>query len=198
LTETRRRPKAYSTSQLWVSLWSRRFRLRLLVCLLLTLTGVACKGKPSRVTVQNEEPDAGPRLLSTIQMNDPKAAAQLTAGFYAVENNMWRWTAGKFSVQLRTPPAAPNGATLTLSFTVPEVIVQKLKTIRLTASIAGMELKSQAYDTPGPYTFSADVPASLLTGESVTVDFAVDKTMRPDGDKRDLAIIANSIGISAK
>jgi hypothetical protein len=42
------------------------------------------------------------------------------------------------------------------------------------------------------------MPASLLTGESVKVDFAVDKTMRPDGDKRDLAIIANSVGISPK
>ena len=60
-------------------------------------------------------------------------------------------------------------------------------------------MKSQAYDTPGPYIFTADVPASLLTGESVTVDFAVDKTMRPDGgDKRDLAIIANSVGLSPK
>ncbi len=156
--------------------------------------------KHSRVTVQNEEPwDTGPRILSTVQMNDPHAAAQLTSGFYAIENNMWRWTAGKFSVQLRTPPAASNGATLALSFTIPDVVIQKLKTITITASIAGMDLKSQPYDTAGPYTFNADVPASLLTGESVNVDFTVDKTMRPDGgDKRDLAIIANSVSLSPK
>jgi hypothetical protein len=166
--------------------------------LLLTLTGVACKGKHSRVTVQNEEADSGPRLASTVQMNDPHAISQLLSGFYAVENNQWRWTAGKFSVQLRTPPAAPNGATVALSFTIPDVIVQKLNNIRITASINGTELKSQAYDTAGPYTFSADVPASLLTGESVNVDFTVDKTMRPDGDARALAIIANSVGLSPK
>jgi len=76
--------------------------------------------------------------------------------------------------------------------------VQKLKKIKITASIGGMELKSQEFDTPGPYVFSADVPASLLTGPSVNVDFAVDKTMRPDGDRRDLAIIANSVGITPK
>lgn len=167
--------------------------------LLLTLTGTACTGKHDRVTVQNEEPDTGPRLASTVQMNDPHTAAQLLSGFYAVENNMWRWTAGKFSVQLRTPLAAQNGAALALSFTIPEVIVQKLKNIKITASIDGMELKSQVYDTPGPYVFGAEVPASLLTGESVKVDFAVDKTLRPDGgDKRDLAIIANSVSISAR
>jgi hypothetical protein len=174
-------------------------KLHLPLVLLLILTSTACTGKHSRVTVQNEEPDTGPRLASTVQMNDPHAAAQLLSGFYAVENNMWRWTAGKFSVQLRTPLAAQNGAAVTLSFTIPDVIVQKLKNIKLTASIAGMELKSQQYDTPGPYIFSADVPASLLTGESVNVDFAVDKTLRPDGgDKRDLAIIVNSVALSPK
>ena len=173
-------------------------RLALLIVLLLALTGAACKGKHSRVTVQNEEPDTGPRVASTVRMNDPHAAAQLLSGFYAVENNMWRWTAGKFSVQLRTPLAAPNGATLTLSFTIPDVIVQKLKNIKVTASINGMELKSQSYDTAGPYTLSADVPASLLTGESLKADFTVDKTMRPDGDVRDLGIIANSVAISPK
>jgi hypothetical protein len=181
---------------MWKKLGTKR---HLTFLLLLTFTGLACKGKHSRVTVQNEEPDTGPRLASTVLMNDPHAAAQLLSGFYAVENNMWRWTAGKFSVQLRTPPAAPSGATLALSFTIPDVILQKLKNIRVSAAINGMELKSQEYDTPGPYTFSAEVPASLLTGESVKVDFTVDKTMRPDGgDKRDLAIIANSVGISPK
>jgi hypothetical protein len=168
------------------------------LALLLALTIAACTGKHSRVTVQNEEPDTGPRMASTVQMNDPHAAAQLLSGFYAVENNMWRWTAGKFSVQLRTPLAAQNGATLTLSFTIPDVIVQKLKNIRVTASINGMELKSQQYDTAGPYTLSADVPAALLTGESVKADFTVDKTMRPDGDARDLGLIANSVAISPK
>ena len=34
----------------------------------------------------------------------------------------------------------------------------------------------------------------MLTGESVKVDFALDKTMRPDGDKRELGVIANFRG----
>ncbi len=171
--------------------------LTLLLLLLCTVTA-GCKGKHNRVTVQNEEPDAGQRVLSTLRMNDPNAAAQLLSGFYAVENNMWRWTAGKFSVKLRTPPAAQSGATLAFSFTIPDVVVQKLRTIRITASINGMELKSEEFDTPGAHVFSADVPASLLTAESVKVDFAVNKTMRPDGDQRDLAVIANSVAISSR
>ena len=64
-----------------------------LAVLLLVLPGFGCKGKHNRVEVQNEEPaDTGPRMLSTVRMSDAKATAQLLSGFYAIENNSWRWT----------------------------------------------------------------------------------------------------------
>jgi len=171
--------------------------LLIAVCVALTATG--CKAQRSRVTVQNEEPPPGSRLLSTIQMNDANAAPQLLSGFYAVENNAWRWTAGRFSVSLRIPPAARSGATVSLSLTVPDVVIQKLGKVRVSASVGGMELKAQEYDSPGPYVFKADIPAGQVpSAESVTVDFAVNGTFRPDGDKRDLAIVANSVSIAAK
>jgi hypothetical protein len=165
----------------------------------LAFAGAACKSQRSRVTVQNEEPPPAKHLLSTIQMNDAAAAPQLLSGFYAVENNAWRWTSGKFSVSLRTPPAAQNGATVALAFTVPEVIIQKLGKIKVTMSAAGKELKSQEYDTAGPYVLSGDIPAGpQLRADSITVDFTVNKTTQPDGDKRELAIVANSVSITPK
>jgi hypothetical protein len=116
-------------------------------------------------------------------MNDSKAAAQLLSGFYSVENNSWRWTAGKFSVRLRTPPgAAQSGAALSFSFTIPDATIQKLKSLALSASINGMALKSATYNAPGANVFSADIPAPMLAAESVTVDFA----------------LANSVGLSGK
>lgn len=163
------------------------------------VAGLSCKAERSRVTVQNEEPpDTGQQLSATVTMNDPKTAAQLTSGFYALENNAWRWTAGKFSVQLRAPLVAQNGATVSFSFSLPEGVIQKLKTVRLSASINGTELKSQEFNSAGPQIFTADVPASLLSGPSVKVDFAVNKTFRPDGDARELALIANSVTLNPK
>ena len=54
-------------------------------------------------------------LVSTLKMSDPSAKHQLAKGFYQLEANAWRWTAGDFSVVLKTPPgAAQKGATLTL------------------------------------------------------------------------------------
>jgi hypothetical protein len=166
---------------------------------LLTLTLAACKGKHNRVTAQSNEPDAHPSLFSSVAMNDPNAGAQLLSGFYPVENNAWRWTAGTFSVLLRTPPtAAQRGATLSLGFTLPDAVIGKLKDNGITASINGTALKSEKYDAAGSYVFSADVPASTLAAESVKVDFALDKSLPPGVDKRELGIIATSVGISPK
>lgn len=164
---------------------------------LLALTGAACKGKHSRVTVENEEP--APRMASVVRMTDPTAGKQLVSGFFAVEANSWRWTAGKFSAVLGTPPtAAQNGATLTFAFSIPEVAIQKLKDVSLTASVNGMTLKTSKYDKSGPNIFTADVPPSLLTGDSVKIDFSLDKTLPPNIDLRGLGVIATSVGITVK
>jgi hypothetical protein len=171
------------------------------VCLtlFLTLAGGACTGKHDRVTVQNEEEGSAPPLASTVAMNDSRAAAQLLSGFYSIENNSWRWTAGKFSVRLRTPPGAgQSGAALSFSFTIPDTTMRKLKSMTLAASVGGMALKSAAYNAPGAQVFSADVPASMLAADSIKVDFALDKTLQPEGDKRELGVIANSVGLVGK
>jgi hypothetical protein len=174
-------------------------KLGLWLTLLLGLAGSACSGKHDRITVQNEDEDTGPRLASTVPMSDPTGAAQLLSGFYSIEGNAWRWTAGKFSVRLRTPPGAgQSGATLSFSFTLPDVVIQKDKNVTLAASINGMALKSATYTTPGTYVFSADVPASALAADNVRIDFALDKAMQPAGDKRELGVIAISVGLVGK
>jgi len=176
----------------------KRCRIALFIALPLALSGIACKGTQNPVGGQNEERNQP--MLSTVRMNDSSAESQLLSGFYAVENNAWRWTAGKFSLMLRTPPgAAQSGATLALAFTLPDTVVQKLNDITITASINGAALNSEEYKTPGAYVFSAEVPGSMLTAESVKVDFALDKTMPPgDVDKRPLGIIAGSVSLTSK
>ena len=69
----------------------------------LALAPVACK-RHKRVTVLTEE--EGPALASMVATADPHAAAQLLTGFYGIEQNSWRWTAGRFSVVLRPPRTA--------------------------------------------------------------------------------------------
>ena len=172
----------------------------------MALAGAACTGKQSSVTPQNEG-DSGSQAVSNdapsknslVRMNDPTAAAQLLNGFYAIENNAWRWTAGHFSVLLYTPPgASQRGATLTFKFSVPEPAAQKFGNVTLTASIDGMALLSRTFDKPGAYTFTTDVPAAMLPTDSVKIDFALDKSFHAGTDVRELGLIAASVGLSEK
>jgi hypothetical protein len=180
-----------------VTEFTRRRILRDFI-LALAVTATACKGHHNRVTVQNEE-ETAPRMASLVRMNDPKASAQMLSGFYDLENKSWRWTSGKFSVLLRTPPStAPQGGVVTLAFSLPDIAIQRLKNVTITASVNGTTLNSARYDKPGANTFTADVPAALLTGESVRVDFALDKTIPADVDSRNLGVVATSVGISSR
>jgi len=162
----------------------------------LILASPACNRH--RVTVQTEE--EGPTLATVVQVADPHAAVQLLSGFYGVEQNSWRWTAGKFSVVLRPPrTAAVKGATLQLKFTVPDVVIAKLKALSLAASVNGTPLNPESYTQAGEFTYSRDVPASLLASESAKVDFSLDKTMPPTaGDQRELGVVVSTVGLDPK
>src|SRR5437763_1846489 len=108
---------------------TRTRRSTLLLLSLFALT--ACRGKHSAPAVRNEEPtEGGPRIASSLKMSDAAAPAQLLRGFYSLEGGAWRWTAGTFTVLLRPPiAAAQRGATLTFAFSIPDVVIQKLKTV---------------------------------------------------------------------
>jgi hypothetical protein len=95
--------------------------------------------------------------------------------------------------------AAQKGATLQLRLTVPAVVIEKLTTITLSATIGGSALPPETYTQPGDYTYTREVAPALLAGESVRVDFQLDKSMPPSGaDLRDLGVVVLSAGLQSK
>ena len=177
---------------------ARAVELALIPALMLAFSSAGCEGKRPQAPVANEGQTAAGTPVSVVRMNDQSAGAQLLSGFYGVENNAWRWTAGKFSVLLLTPPAArQSGATLTLAFSIPDGVIEKLRKITLTASVNGTAFEPAVYAKPGPETYTTGIPASLLSTDTVKIDFALDKTVVPGGgDTRQLGIIASSVGLS--
>jgi hypothetical protein len=134
-------------------------------------------------------------LMSTVHMADPKAAGQLLRGFYPVEGNAWRWTAGKFAVALRPPAgAAQSGAKLVARFTIPESSLARIKSMTLSASVGGLALPPETYKKAGEYTYTRDVAATALSGGKVVVEFALDNYL-PAGtvEARELGVVAGSI-----
>lgn len=167
------------------------------IVIALAITG--CRGKRSALVVHNEEEPAA--LSSVVKMNDVRTSPQLLSGFYSIEAGAWRWTSGKFSVQLATPVAAvQNGARLTFNFTIPDVVKKNLDKVTLSAAVNDQVLGSSTYQKAGPAVFTADLAAGLLTKDAVKIDFSLDKDLPPNtiGDARELGIVANSVSLASK
>ncbi len=167
-----------------------------LLVILLAVSAADCKRKRKKAGTQEE--DQG--LASMVHMADPRTSSQLVRGFHTVEQNAWRWTMAKFTVILKPPAgASQKGATLLMKFAVPDPVINRLKKVTLTASVGGAQLAPESYDKAGDYVLTRDVPASAFTGETATVDFALDKALPPgDPDQRELGVVVNSIGLEAK
>lgn len=83
--------------------------------------------------------------------------------------------------------------------TLPEAMLAKVGAPTLTASIGNTVLGSQKYTKAGEFTFTADVPPSVLRPEGVTVDFSLDK-YAPAGtlDKRELGLVISRVALESK
>ena len=169
--------------------------MRAALVLLLALS--ACKSNKVETRATIEE---APRLASMVRMGDPNAAGQLTSGLYQVEDNAWRWTSREFAVTLGPPPgAAQKGAVLSLDVSIPDPVIEKLKTVTLTASLSGVDLPPQTYTRTGRDVYKRDVPVNLLAGGAIRIDFRLDKALPPGGgDLRELGIVVLSAGLEAK
>ncbi len=83
-------------------------------------------------------------------MGDPKQEKQLVSGFYGIEANSWRWTGKDFTVSLKPPAgSAVQGATLVFALSIPQVVIDKLKSVTLSASIDGTPLAPETYSHDG-------------------------------------------------
>uniref|UniRef100_Q01U68 Uncharacterized protein n=1 Tax=Solibacter usitatus (strain Ellin6076) TaxID=234267 RepID=Q01U68_SOLUE len=163
----------------------------------LVLAPVACKNKKVRVGATDEET---PKMQSVLNMGDPKIEPQLITGFHGIEAAAWRWTAKQFTVALKPPfGSGQKGAKLTVKLTIPPVTIEKLKNVSLSATAGGSALPPETYTTPGDYFYVRDIPASLLTGDTLRVDFQLDKAIPPSSaDIRELGIIVLNIGLESK
>ncbi len=167
------------------------------VVLLMSLVVVGSTGCKRKKKRAQDEP-AG--LATMLQAADPRAATQLLRGFHDVESGAWRWTAKSFAVTLHPPAGASvKGATLVLKFVFPEISLQKLGPITISAKVGSEQLAPETVDSAGDKSYSREVPASALKEDAVTVEFMLDKAIPPGTqDIRELGIIMNMVGFEAK
>jgi len=178
---------------------SERIRTRALPCACLLLAALSTWDcKRNNAPVQTIEEPA--RYASALPVNAPGAPQQLTSGIFDLTNNAWRWTSQNFSVTLQTPAGAEQkGAVLKFDLVVPGVVITQLHNVTLNASIAGTALGPETYSKEGPYTYTREVPASLIKGAHTRIDFTLDKFLPPvPPEKRQLGVLAFKFELDSK
>lgn len=175
----------------------RRLTIAMALLASLVLVPEGCRNR--RKVAAKPVTDDG-RLVSVVNVVEPRTAGQLIRGFYPVESDSWRWTMKKFMVTLATPPdAVRRGATLELKFAIPDVIFSRLGPMAVSATINGVPLSPESYSKAGDCAYTRDVPPSALSNDGVSVEFTVDKGLPPsDQDHRELAIVVTSVGLFPK
>jgi hypothetical protein len=177
-----------------------RLNIRLFPALLIAALLVApagCKRRKKHAATAEDEPTG---LATMVHTADPRSTIQLVRGFYPVEQGAWRWTQKTFAVTLKPPAgSSKTGATLQLTFAIPEAIIQKLGPVTLSANIGDLKLDPEKYAQPGDLVYTRELPASVMKGDAVTVEFSLDKALPPgDQDTRELGIVVKMAGFEAR
>ncbi len=161
------------------------------------LAGAGCK---RRATAEDAPKELPAELLSSFDVADPRAAVQLTRGFYGLEGNSWRWTASRFGVVLAPPEGArERGARLELKFSIPDVIFEKLGPMTVRCSFNGEALEPETFAEAGEHVYARDIPAAMIGGDAASVEFTTDQSLPPgDADTRELALVVTAVGLQAK
>lgn len=152
-----------------------------------------CSRKPS----VGSEAAARPAKVSWMELGEKAPAKRLLKGFHNPEP-AWRWTEQVFAVALDAP-ATNQQVFLELYFGLAEAYMKQLGSVTLTARVNGAEVGSETYTRSGQFVFSKPVPLELLRGGRATVEFALDKAVRPDGPNgAQLGLVAASVGLKPR
>jgi hypothetical protein len=164
---------------------------------ILLLTLVSC-GKPRIPSVATIEEQDAP-LKSAVLARVPEDEIQLMAGFYPVEPDGWRWTRGHFTVVLRAPEDAPmRGAVLELTLDVPQVVLDQVGPVTVSASIGGAALTPETRTHPGIAAYRRAVPAQAFSQKELIVEFQFDKVVKPytiPGEDRELGAAVHGVAL---
>ena len=86
-----------------------------------------------------------------------------------------------------------------MSFSIPDVVLQRLGPVTISAQVNGVDAARQTFSQPGGATYMTVLPPQGLGAELVAVDFSLDKTLPPTPqDGRELGIIVSTIGLTSK
>jgi len=130
------------------------------------------------------------RAFCLVRSRLTRQQARLLSGWHMPERDGWRWTERRFAV------AFDDGAgrCLRLNFALPEAVLDRLGPVTVRARAGGEELGAEVYSSAGEHLYLARLPGELAGGETLIVEFDLDRAIPPGTtDRRELGLIVTSV-----
>jgi SAM-dependent methyltransferase len=135
--------------------------------------------------------DADERMFVLLKSRTrhPELQVRPLEGWHAPEEDRWRWTSKRFSIEVILPPQV-RSSEFALRFTVPEeVVVAAGAEVGMACRIDGRQVGSISCRTAETVEFRGRFPESVAAGARVTLEFAVDSSFAPARDGRELGVV---------
>jgi SAM-dependent methyltransferase len=135
-------------------------------------------------------PEADERMFVLLKSRPrhPGLLVRALHGWYAPENDAWRWTAKTFALEV-VPPAEGALSEFALRFQVPEQLLEAQGRVRVTCTIEGYPAGAITCTKPETVEFRGRFP-NLPTRRAIQLDFQVESSYSPAaGDVRELGVI---------
>ena len=135
-------------------------------------------------------PEADERMFVLLKSRPrhPDLLVRALHGWYAPENDKWRWTAKTFALEV-VPPADGTPSEFALRFQVPELLLEVQGQVRVTCTIEGYPAGAVTCTRAETLEFRGRFP-SLSTRRTIRLDFKVQSSYSPAaGDVRELGVI---------
>jgi len=135
-------------------------------------------------------PEADERMFVLLKSRSrhPALLVRAVHGWYAPENDAWRWTAKTFALEV-VPPAEGTLSEFALRFQVPERLLAVEGRVRVTCTIEGSPAGAVTCAKAETLEFRGRFP-NLSTRRAIQLDFTVESGYTPaGGDVRELGVI---------
>ena len=162
------------------------------------IAGVKRIGRQSDSDPIHPEADERMFVLLKSRVRYPELQVRPLDGWYEPEQDSWRWTAKRFSLEVVLPLEQPV-AGFALSIGVPEGVGANTQSITVSCSIRGERVGSAAYEAPGPVEFAGKFPPFAAHEPILQVEFSVNSSLCvSSGDLRELGICVPLLDFAQK
>jgi tRNA (mo5U34)-methyltransferase len=110
-------------------------------------------------------------------------SVKLLEGWHPLEQNSFRWTERRFSIELRRAPSVEFSA-LRFDFRLPGP-----GPVTLSATVNGMPVPPETFAGEGDQSYRIQVPRDAFAASPIRFDFAADQCLPAGSDERELALL---------